>query len=67
MVPKELVNIDLMYGGGPTKTIVTGNKSYGDGIKTMRTATFSKYCILEKNRKLILARCYDQCDKKRDR
>jgi len=56
-----------MYGGGPTKTIVTGNKSYGDGIKTMRTATFSKYCILEKNRKLILARCYDQCDKKRDR
>ncbi|CAJ1873583.1 unnamed protein product [Sphenostylis stenocarpa] len=39
-VPKNAVNI-LMYGDGPTKTIVTGRKNYAEGVKTMQTATFA--------------------------
>ncbi|KAJ1412517.1 Pectinesterase, catalytic [Sesbania bispinosa] len=39
-VPKEAVNI-LMFGDGPTKTIVTGRKSFAGGVKTMQTATFA--------------------------
>ncbi|XP_014511807.1 pectinesterase-like [Vigna radiata var. radiata] len=31
----------LLYGDGPTKTIITGNKNVVDGYKTIRTATFS--------------------------
>ncbi|KAG2402443.1 Pectinesterase/pectinesterase inhibitor [Vigna angularis] len=30
----------LLYGDGPTKTIITGNKNVVDGYKTIRTATF---------------------------
>ncbi|XP_027367869.1 pectinesterase-like [Abrus precatorius] len=40
IVPKSAANI-LMYGDGPTKTIVTGNKNFVDGVKTMQTATFA--------------------------
>lgn len=44
-VPKTAVNV-LMYGDGPTKTIVTGHKNFVDGVKTMQTATFGKYICL---------------------
>ncbi|XP_058770332.1 pectinesterase-like [Vicia villosa] len=43
----EYITIDkkkkkiLMYGDGPTKTIITGKKNVVDGWKTMRSATFS--------------------------
>ena len=43
----EYINVDkkkpniLLYGDGPTKTIITGNKNYAAGVKTMRTATFT--------------------------
>ncbi|KAJ7977737.1 Pectinesterase [Quillaja saponaria] len=44
----EIVNVDknmknvLIYGDGPRRTIVTGNKSFAKtGVTTMRTATFS--------------------------
>lgn len=40
-IPKNAVNI-LMYGDGPTRTIVTGRKNFADGVKTMQTATFGK-------------------------
>ncbi|KAL4356392.1 hypothetical protein S83_028340 [Arachis hypogaea] len=39
-VDKNKKNI-LMYGDGHTKTIITGNKNFVDGWKTMRTATFA--------------------------
>ncbi|RVW12541.1 putative pectinesterase/pectinesterase inhibitor 28 [Vitis vinifera] len=39
-VTKDQVNV-YMYGDGPRKTIVTGTKSYRDGITTYKTATFS--------------------------
>ncbi|XP_058770331.1 pectinesterase-like [Vicia villosa] len=39
-VPKKSINI-LMYGDGPTKTIITGHKNFADGVKTMQTATFA--------------------------
>ncbi|XP_057439159.1 pectinesterase-like [Lotus japonicus] len=39
-VPKSAANI-LMYGDGPTKTIITGRKNFADGVKTMQTATFA--------------------------
>lgn len=43
-IPKKSINI-LMYGDGPTKTIVTGHKNFVDGVKTMQTATFGKFYI----------------------
>lgn len=39
-VTKDQVNV-FMYGDGPRKTIVTGHKSFKDGITTFQTATFS--------------------------
>ncbi|KAI4349794.1 hypothetical protein L6164_010351 [Bauhinia variegata] len=39
-VPKDATRV-LMYGDGPTRTIITGNKNYAAGTKTMETATFS--------------------------
>lgn len=41
-IPKKSINI-LMYGDGPTKTIITGRKNFADGVKTMQTATFGQY------------------------
>ena len=41
-VDKDKPNI-FMFGDGPTKTIITGSKSFLQGIKTMRTATFCKF------------------------
>lgn len=40
IVDKKKPNI-LLYGDGPTKTIITGRKNFAEGVKTMRTATFS--------------------------
>lgn len=40
-IDKKKPNI-LMYGDGPTKTIITGRKNVVDGWKTMRSATFCK-------------------------
>ncbi|WVY97512.1 hypothetical protein V8G54_029663 [Vigna mungo] len=40
LVDKKKVNL-LIYGDGPTKTIITGRKNFAEGTKTMRTATFS--------------------------
>lgn len=42
LIPKKSANI-LIYGDGPTKTIITGHKNFVDGTKTMQTATFGKY------------------------
>ncbi|KAH7516918.1 pectinesterase [Ziziphus jujuba] len=39
-VEKNMANI-FMYGDGPRKTIVTGNKSNRGGFSTFRTASFS--------------------------
>ncbi|KAJ9696851.1 hypothetical protein PVL29_008852 [Vitis rotundifolia] len=39
-VTKNQVNV-YMYGDGPRKTIVTGTKSFSQGITTYNTATFS--------------------------
>ncbi|XP_061373628.1 pectinesterase-like [Gastrolobium bilobum] len=39
-VDKKKPNI-LLYGDGPTKTIITGRKNFNEGTKTMRTATFT--------------------------
>ncbi|XP_028792005.1 pectinesterase-like [Neltuma alba] len=39
-ITKKQPNI-LMYGDGPNKTIVTGNRSYTSGWKTIKTATFT--------------------------
>ncbi|KAK4273322.1 hypothetical protein QN277_021748 [Acacia crassicarpa] len=39
-ITKKQPNI-FMYGDGPTKTIVTGNRSYTSGWKTIQTATFT--------------------------
>lgn len=44
-IPSKMVNI-LMYGDGPRRTIVTGNKDYArQHINTMKTATFGKLFI----------------------
>ncbi|CAJ1969605.1 unnamed protein product [Sphenostylis stenocarpa] len=40
IIPKKSANI-LIYGDGPTRTIVTGRKNFVDGVKTMQTATFA--------------------------
>ncbi|KAJ1425605.1 Pectinesterase, catalytic [Sesbania bispinosa] len=39
-VDKKKPNI-FMYGDGPAKTVITGNRNFVDGWKTMRSATFS--------------------------
>ncbi|MED6205833.1 hypothetical protein PIB30_021299 [Stylosanthes scabra] len=39
-VDKKKPNI-YMYGDGPSKTIITGRKNFAEGVKTMRTATFT--------------------------
>lgn len=41
-VEKTQPNI-FMFGDGPRKTIVTGRKSYRDGITTFKTASFCKF------------------------
>jgi len=41
LVDKKKLNL-LIYGDGPTKTIITGRLNYAEGTKTMRTATFCK-------------------------
>jgi len=41
LVDKKKLNL-LIYGDGPTKTIITGRKNFAEGTKTMRTATFCK-------------------------
>ena len=41
IVTKDKVNV-YMYGDGPKRTVVTGSKSFRDGITTYRTATFCK-------------------------
>ncbi|ONM13138.1 putative pectinesterase/pectinesterase inhibitor 61 [Zea mays] len=38
-VPKDMVNI-FMYGDGPTRTVVTGDKSNTGGFATIATRTF---------------------------
>ncbi|GMH25730.1 hypothetical protein Nepgr_027573 [Nepenthes gracilis] len=40
LVDKKMVNI-FMYGDGPTRTIVTGNKSFKRGYQTSKTASFN--------------------------
>lgn len=40
-VTKDQTNV-FMYGDGPRETIVTGKKSFRDGVSTYRTATFCK-------------------------
>lgn len=42
IVEKDQVNI-FMYGDGPRKTIVTGKKSFLDGITTYKTSTFCEF------------------------
>ena len=42
LIDKNKVNI-FMYGDGPRKTIVTGKKSYLDGITTYKTSTFCEF------------------------
>lgn len=39
LVDKKFVNL-TMYGDGNTKTIVTGNLNFKDGVQTFKTATF---------------------------
>ncbi|KAG0485343.1 hypothetical protein HPP92_009422 [Vanilla planifolia] len=39
-VTKKMVDV-TMYGDGSTKTIVTGNKNFVDGVRTFLTATFA--------------------------
>ncbi|CAJ1969549.1 unnamed protein product [Sphenostylis stenocarpa] len=41
LVDKKKMNL-LIYGDGPTKTIITGRKNFAEGTKTMRTSTFCK-------------------------
>jgi len=39
-VTKKQVNV-FMYGDGPQKTIITGKKSFREGVPTFRTASFA--------------------------
>ncbi|KAJ4969091.1 hypothetical protein NE237_015792 [Protea cynaroides] len=41
-VPKHQKNV-FMYGDGPEKTIITGNKSYGSNISAIHTPTSATY------------------------
>lgn len=43
-VTKDQKNV-FIYGDGPRKTIVTGNKSNKGGFSTFKTATFCKYNV----------------------
>ncbi|RXH71757.1 hypothetical protein DVH24_025258 [Malus domestica] len=43
-VTKNQVNV-FMYGDGPRKTMVTGSKSFADGITTQNTATFGESSV----------------------
>jgi pectin methylesterase-like acyl-CoA thioesterase len=40
-VPKNMANV-FMYGDGPSKTVVTGDKSNAGGFATIATRTFCK-------------------------
>ena len=40
-VDKNMKSI-LLFGDGPTMTIITGRKNFAEGVKTLRTATFCK-------------------------
>ncbi|CAK8572663.1 unnamed protein product [Lathyrus sativus] len=40
IIPKKSINI-LIYGDGPTKTIITGNKNNVAGVKTMKSSSFA--------------------------
>lgn len=44
-VDKKKPNL-LIYGDGPSKTIITGRKNFHEGTKTMRTATFCMFISL---------------------
>ncbi|KAK7392186.1 hypothetical protein VNO78_20616 [Psophocarpus tetragonolobus] len=39
-VDKKKLNL-LIYGDGPSKTVITGRKNFAEGTKTMRTASFT--------------------------
>lgn len=41
IVTKKQVNV-FMYGDGPQKTIITGKKSFREGVPTFQTASFGK-------------------------
>ncbi|XP_024639057.1 probable pectinesterase/pectinesterase inhibitor VGDH2 [Medicago truncatula] len=47
-IDKTKKNI-LIYGDGPTKTIITGKKNFVDGVKTIQTATFCKSFSIDLN------------------
>ncbi|KAG6575080.1 putative pectinesterase/pectinesterase inhibitor 21, partial [Cucurbita argyrosperma subsp. sororia] len=40
VIPKHMTHL-TMYGDGPTKSVVTGNLNFVDGIQTFKTATFA--------------------------
>ncbi|XP_021752243.1 pectinesterase-like [Chenopodium quinoa] len=40
LITKDQTNV-YMYGDGPRRTIVTGRKSFRDGVSTYKTATFA--------------------------
>jgi pectinesterase inhibitor-like protein len=44
-IPKDLTNI-FMYGDGPTKTRIIGDRSSKGGFRTILTPTFCKLCNL---------------------
>lgn len=41
-IPKKCNKV-AMFGDGPTKTIITGKKSFAGGVKTFHTATVGEY------------------------
>ncbi|MCI48941.1 putative pectinesterase/pectinesterase inhibitor 21-like, partial [Trifolium medium] len=48
---KEYITVDerkpniLLYGDGPTNTIITGSKNRNQGLQMSQTATFSKLTV----------------------
>jgi len=46
MVEKDMMNV-VFVGDGPTKTIITGNKNFADGVQTFKTATVGKYTCVQ--------------------